>query len=530
MTSNQERKLLRAYDRIGQELMSLADLETLLDRLLQISREVFGFENAIIRLLSDDGEFLEAAASYGYPEDAVQRRIRVGEGVMGAVARSGKPVLLEDVGLEPEYVAGIQGARSELAVPLVARDRVIGVFNVESIRPGAFGQEDVVPLLTMAGQAAVAIENSRLYQSLQEAKEEFRRLHQFNTRVLQSANLGIYTLDESLRITSWNRKMEEHSGVDEDEALGRGLFELFPLLEQEGFADRVRRVLRTGRAEKLKLQHRNLRGEERIQKRRLAPLMEEGRPVGVVVMVEDITEFKGLLNQIVQSEKLAEVGKLTAGIAHEINNPLAVISYGAQLLGREEGLSDFQRELIERIDSETERLKALTGGLLCFSRSGDSVRRWTQVAEVLDDVLRLIGYEISRNRHRVERRFEAAPMILADSNKLRQVFLNLLMNACQAMAPDGELELGVEPLGEGVCIRICDRGPGIALPLREKIFEPFFTTKAQGQGTGLGLYICRKIVQEHGGALTLEERPGGGSCFQICLPRGSADGNLDQRD
>ena len=520
MTSRQEKKLLEAYDRIGRELISLADLETLLSRLLQISREVFGFENAIIRLLDGDGTALVAAASYGYPQDAVQRPIRLGEGVMGKAAREGAPVLVADITALPDYVAGIQEARSELAVPLIARDRVIGVFNVESTRAGAFGQEDVMPLMTMAGLAAVAIENARLYQSLQEAGERYRRLHQFNSRVLQSANLGIYTLDEQLRISSWNRKMEEFSGVEESEALGRSLFSLFPMLEKEGFAERLRTVLRTGKPEQLRLQHRNMRGEQRYQKRRLAPLIEDGRAAGVVVLVEDVTEFKGLLDQIVQSEKLAEVGRLSAGIAHEINNPLAVISYGAQLLSREEGLSDFQREMVERIDGETERLKALTGGLLCFSRASESVRRWTGAAEVVEDVLRLVNYEIARNRHRIIKEFLEAPLICADSNKLKQVLLNLMMNAFQAMGREGELRLGLRPWQDGVELRLRDSGPGIPPALREKIFEPFFTTKAEGQGTGLGLYICRKIVQEHGGELLLESPPEGGCAFLIRLPAG----------
>ncbi len=133
-----------------------------------------------------------------------------------------------------------------------------------------------------------------------------------------------------------------------------------------------------GPPREVRLAHRNQKGQVRFQKRRLAPLKDGWRTSGVVVIVEDITEFKRLMEQTVQSEKLAEVGRLSAGIAHEVNNPLAVISYAAQLLLREEPLPPFQRELVERIDSEVDRLKALTGSLLSFSRARETVKRETR--------------------------------------------------------------------------------------------------------------------------------------------------------
>ncbi|HKK01151.1 MAG TPA: GAF domain-containing protein, partial [Desulfuromonadales bacterium] len=300
-------RLLKALIEIGQELASTIELDELLDRILRISRDVFQFENAIIRLLDTASGELITAASYGYADATVSPAIRLGQGVMGQVALSGEPILVDDVTTRPDYVQGIPGARSELAVPLLTRERVIGVFNVESCRPNAFSDADIAPLMTMAGQAAIAIENARLYENLRSMSERYRSLHQFNDRILQSAGVGIYAVDEHLRITSWNRKIEEMSGIGTEEALGRDLFALLPGLESEGFAARLRRVLEVGAPEKLRLAHRNLMGELRFQKRRLAPLKEGNRTTGVLVIVEDVTEFKRLLEQTVQSEKLAEV-------------------------------------------------------------------------------------------------------------------------------------------------------------------------------------------------------------------------------
>jgi PAS domain S-box-containing protein len=519
--NGQHEKLLKALIDIGQELASTIELEELLNRILKISREVFHFENAIIRLLEADRGVLVTAASYGYAEEAIRPEIRVGQGVMGKVAQSGRAVLVTDVATLPDYVQGITNARSELAVPMLAREKLIGVFNVESPRPDAFGEEDIVPLMTLAGQAAIAIENARLYENLRSVSSRYQELHQFNSRILKSANLGIYTIDADMRVTSWNRRMEEMSGLGEEEALGNDLLQLFPILEEEGFADRVRRVLQRGIPEKVRLAHRNMKGDLRFQKRRLAPLKDGDRTAGVVVIVEDITEFKRLLEQTIQSEKLAEVGRLSAGIAHEVNNPLAVISYAAQLLLREEELSPFQKELAERIDSEVDRLKTLTGSLLSFSRAREMIRRETELNEVLRDVLRLVRYELNRHSIRLVEYFTELPAIQADPNKLKQVFINLIMNASQAMPDGGTLSVRTAPVaGEEVEAVITDTGPGIPKDVQAKIFEPFFSTKREGEGTGLGLYICRNIVAEHEGRLLLESVPGQGATFRVVLPVG----------
>jgi signal transduction histidine kinase len=269
----------------------------------------------------------------------------------------------------------------------------------------------------------------------------------------------------------------------------------------------------------MRLAHRDQRGDLRFQKRRLAPLIEGEKTVGVVVIVEDITEFRRLLDQIIQSEKLAEVGRLSAGIAHEINNPLAVIAYGADLLLREESLSSFQQELVERIAGESERLQALTGGLLSFSRPRETARNWTDLNEILRDVLRLVRYEVTRHAIELKETYGELPPVYADPNKLKQVFINLILNASQAMKEGGILSVDTRRAADGwVEVSVADTGPGVPAAVREHIFEPFFSTKAEGEGTGLGLYICRNIVAEHGGRLFLETEEGKGTAFRLLLP------------
>jgi PAS domain S-box-containing protein len=510
-------RLLRALIEIGQELASTTDLEELLDCVLRAAREVFQFENAIIRLLDEDGISLVTAAAYGYTEQAMAP-LRIGQGVMGRAAAELTPILVEDITALPDYVPGIPGAQSELAVPLINKDRLVGVLNVESPRPGAFSREDIDPLLILGRQAAIAIGNARLYERLRNMSDQYQRLNQLNDRMLKSINLGVYTVDTELTITSWNRSMAEMSGVPAERAVGARLPELFPTLLGEGIIDRLNKVLEGGSFEKLRLVHRTADGSVRFQKRRLAPLKEGDDVIGVVVIVEDITEYRRLLDQTIQSEKLAELGRLSAGIAHEINNPLSLISYATQLLGREGPLNEFQQEMLDKIDIEVDRMKTLTGGLLSFSSSRESYNRLVDLNTLVDEVLRLIRYDLQRKAVQIVTDYSALPLVQADPNKLKQVIINLLMNAAQAIG-QGQVELKTTMFGDDkVELAVRDDGPWIADDMQDQIFEPFFTTKPEGVGTGLGLYICRNIIQEHGGEILLESELGVGSVFRVRLP------------
>lgn len=518
-------KLLQALIQIGQELASITDLDWLLKRILNISQDIFHYQNALVRLLDEDTGKLHAVASFGYPDDdCVHEDLILGQGVMGEVAKTGQPLLVRDLGTRKNVVPGILGARCELAVPLSVGDRVIGVLNVESTQVNAFSREDIPPLMTLAGQAAVAIENARLVSDLKKVVEENRQLAQLNEQILQSVSLGIYTLNEQLRVTSWNHAMELMSGIAREEALDRKVFSLFPRLESEGFADRVRRVLEQGKPERFRLNHRNLMGEVRVQKRRLTPLKEGDRTIGVVVIIEDITDFRRLMEQTIQSEKLAEVGRLSAGIAHEINNPLSVITYGAQLILREERLGEDLQEVAERIHSEAERLQTLTGGLLSFSRHQGAVKRWVDLNSVVEDVIRLVRYQFQRQSLKLEASLGDVPGVYVDDNRLKQVLINLMLNSAQAMGKAGRLDVTtLVPQKGWVEIRVEDNGPGIPPDVLGKIFDPFFTTKKDGEGTGLGLYICQSIIKEHEGRLRVRSEVGQGACFTIELPVGDAE-------
>lgn len=217
-------------------------------------------------------------------------------------------------------------------------------------------------------------------------------------------------------------------------------------------------------------------------------------------------------------EKLAELGRLTAGIAHEIRNPLAIIGYALELLCRDGGMTPFQVEMAEKIEMEIERLRTLTDGLLSFSSGREGCRRLVSLNDLLEEVLRLIRFELQRQAVALETELTELPLVSADPNQLKQVVINLIMNAVQALDGKGTITLSTARCGDLVELAVGDTGPGIPAELLASIFDPFFTTKPEGEGTGLGLYLCRTIVREHGGEILVESKPGCGANFRVRLP------------
>ncbi|HEY5975601.1 MAG TPA: ATP-binding protein [Geobacteraceae bacterium] len=228
---------------------------------------------------------------------------------------------------------------------------------------------------------------------------------------------------------------------------------------------------------------------------------------------------KRLLEQLAFNEKMAELGKLAAGLVHELNTPLSVIASAAQLILREQELPEFIREMVERIGEEAQRLSQLSKGVLTFSRQEQAAAGETDINELLREVLLFLRYEAQKRSIGVvcELDYELPPAA-AEQNYLKQVFINLIMNALQAMQSGGTLLIGTSRQLDLLTIQVADTGCGIPADKLPFIFEPFFSTKEPGEGTGLGLYITRQIVEECQGKIAVESRPGEGTTFTVSLP------------
>lgn len=255
-----------------------------------------------------------------------------------------------------------------------------------------------------------------------------------------------------------------------------------------------------------------------------------GNRDGVIVVFRDLSEIKQLQAELHRKDRLAAIGQVVAGVAHEIRNPLFGITSVAQILTREVDLTLAHRELVQAMLSETQRLNALIGDLLVFGRPAALERRPTDLHQILEGCFHLYAGEIRERSIELRKVYHSQlPTLLVDQDKLIQVFLNLLKNAIEAISTGGTVTVETRPhrrgeihKGDDVEVSISDTGCGIPLEDRDRIFDLFFTTKPRG--SGLGLPICRRIIEDHGGKIALESRPGQGTTFTITLPPNSGDG------
>jgi len=288
----------------------------------------------------------------------------------------------------------------------------------------------------------------------------------------------------------------------------------------------------TGAPQRAQLRYTDWTGETASCSVTLTPLSEGDRIAGAICIVRDVTEEVRITEQLMQQEKLAAVGELVSGVAHELNNPLASVMAFAQLLlnerggvggvGGAEGIGKTTREALEAIHHEAKRAAKIVANLLTFARQHQPERATTDLNRVVEDTLELRRYSLRGAQvHVVVRLDPDMPPTMADAFQLQQVVLNLLANAEHALSSwTGERAITVATRrdGELLSISVSDTGPGIAADHLSRVFNPFFTTKPVGQGTGLGLSISDGIVREHGGRIRVESNPGKGATFVVELP------------
>ena len=360
---------------------------------------------------------------------------------------------------------------------------------------------------------------------LEEAYAQERALQEHLANIMMSITNGIIAVDLDERVTTWNRAMEAKYGVTSAEVVGRRLPEAFPALEKEGVMDPLRGVLLGGLGEMhlRELEHQTLKKGKIIINVDGYPMRDvKGELQGAVLVIEDVTGRVGLERQMRQAEKLSALGTLSAGLAHEINNPLGVISSRVEVVLMEAEEMNIPKQLIDDlkvINKHAQRAARVTQGLLSFSRPAAGRLVPLDPNAVIEETLLLIEKQLEKERIILERRLTPdLPKVVGNGWQLGEVLLNLLTNAREAMAAGGRIrvESRLRTDGTGVQILIADTGEGMPDELVQRIFDPFFTTKENG--TGLGLSISYGIVKEHGGTLEVESEVGKGTTFTITLP------------
>jgi len=381
--------------------------------------------------------------------------------------------------------------------------------------------EDVELLESLASYIGIALHNATLYQRLQNKIDEFERLKEFNENIVESINVGIFALDLEGHIESWNAQMEAMYALSRSEALGQALRAVFPaeLVDAvESFGNEA------GVHHLYKFPITTRAGEQRTANIAIAPLLSRNFvPVGRILLVDDITERISLEAQLAQTDKLSSIGLLAAGVAHEINTPLAVISSYSQMLSRQLKSDARLAPILDKIIQQSFRASEIASGLLNFSRTSTTEFKETDLNQVLRDTLSLIEHQFKKAAIQVDLELaEKLPPIHGNAGKLQQVFLNLLMNAREAMPTGGHLRIVTQVNGHVEAV-ISDSGSGIAPEHLKRIYDPFFTTKTQPKpgerrGTGLGLSVSYGIIQEHAGKIHVESAIGSGTTFHLEFP------------
>ena len=525
-------------------------LNLIIDAAVKITKATTGS----LMLVDRDSGVLNIEVARGFsPRVVSNTKLKIGEGITGWVAKEGKPVLVPDVTRDERYVKIDKDVKSELAVPLILEDEVIGVVNVDSTRTSAFTQEDMELLFTLASQSAKIIQNAKLYETLKWRVEELSALFDIGKVITGTLNLEkvLETIVEKashLMNTKVSSLMLLSSAGDElviKAVHGGGMdYTLKPNLKVD--ESLIGQVVRT----KKPLMILDVRKEKGYRYLDLAkkvglcsllsvPMMVKERIIGVIntytatqhrftseeiqllssladqsaIAIENAMLYEqmiGLEERIREAEKLGVLGEMAIEVAHEIRNPLTIV----KMLFHSLSIPDKKDATI--IENELDRMNRIVTQFLDYARGGKPERQKIDINQVLENTLLLIEHRLSQQRMKLKKTLLPLPSISCYPEKTAQLFLNLFLNAIDAMEDEGEMEVSSEAIGGFVQVRIKDSGSGIPESIKERMFQPFVTTKAKG--LGLGLAIVHRVVEEHRGMIEVESTPDIGTTFTVSLP------------
>ncbi len=517
----------RALQRFSQELSYERDLTRLLEKIAERIRETFSVAVVMVFIATPDRRHYVLAHSSreGFPTRYLGDQSS--SGLMERFA-SGRPLLLDELEGVPAAMA-FREAGVQTLIPFVSLGEVIGFVALGNKTNGdILSYEDLELLSSLAGRAAVSVDNALLYRDLQRRAEELRTLKEFNESIVESVSSGICVIDTNGVVRSWNNALGGLLRVGSSLALGRPLIKLLapPLVDALG--PYLQEGAPTGGVHsfyKVKLPVEG--GLEKVLNISIAPFAGEKGVAGSVMIVDDVTDWTAMEEQLGQRERLASLGLLSAGVAHEVNTPLTGISSYIQMLGGRLDGDEETRRLLAKVERQAFRASRIVSSLLSFSRQGASEPVEIDFNSLLSDSMALVEGQLRSVGVTVDTALaDDLLRIYGDKGKLQQVLINLMLNARDAMPGGGKIRIATLN-GEGeIHCRVSDEGVGIPEEARQRIYDPFFTTKRMGLGTGLGLSVSYGIIQEHMGSIEVESEVGVGTTFTVTLPVRPRQGEL----
>jgi two-component system, NtrC family, sensor kinase len=511
-----ERVLQRMW-MLGQHVTLELHPARVLERFMEAVLDVAGADGAVLGLLVD-GTKIRITAAAGSLAFAREMVVPCDETAMGRVIQTGRTLCVDDLTQHPGLVVArnISAERSLAIVPLQRRGARIGAVSLTAKQVAAFSPEDVARIEAMTDMMSVALANAELVEDLRQAELRFRTL-------FRAAPDAVFTVQLGGRVQEANDFVREITGLDPTQVVGKDLVEFVAPKDERRLRDALAAAF-AGLPARIEVEFRRRTDPGEIRVVALAARrLPETDPPTLLLVGRDTTGEREMRARLMETERLAAVGELVAGVAHEVNNPLSSISAFAQLLLRDGSLTDAQRESVDVIRSETGRASQVVRDLLAFARRSAPQREPLDLNLVIERTIRLRNYQLTSSNVHVELGLSSEiPAVTGEARQLQQVVLNLVTNAIQAVAGVGGGTLSISTHAEGnqVVLDVADTGTGIPQGLRARVFEPFFTTKPEGEGTGLGLSVSYGIVTAHGGTIRLVDRADGGpgARFIVTLP------------
>ena len=524
-SENRSEALASQLDRRISELFSLQELSYVLSESIQLDRIVDQVAKYAGRFLQADGAIVVLA------DDEAGRMLRVAgatgtlESLIGQVTDDPESSLVrfamqrerievaQGVGTPSVNLIGELAVRSAAVAPLRSQGVTMGALAVADRQGGPFTTEDLWLLSTVATNASVVLANSRLYEMVRRSKEEWETT--FNALAE-----GIAVVGPGDAVLRANRALATLAEMPESDLVGRSFGEV--LL---GTSEAVGTLIEAAhRGERTVPVVARLEGSERVLRLTAAPLAGRAGPGPVVMLVEDVTDQRRMEAQLIQNDKMASIGQLVSGVAHELNNPLTSIAGLTELLLERELHPEFPRQHLRVIHDQAERAGRIVRNLLTFARKGVPEKGPVDLNDVAARTSLLIIYELQLHGIELEQALSPEPVVvLGDRYELQQVLLNLITNAVQAVSglPPGRprvITVVTTRSDDQAVLRVRDSGPGVPPEHASYLFTPFFTTKAPGQGTGLGLSLSYGLIKSHDGVLSYNPAPDGGAEFRVVLP------------
>jgi PAS domain S-box-containing protein len=507
---------LLALQEISRKTSSTINLKNLLNVISASAMKITRASSCALLLVDDDQKHLRIASQIGYEEldDPENFRLRIGEGIAGWVAQNGAPLLVRFVSQEPRYLEVRKAVESQLAVPLISENKVLGVLNVDSVKRTAFSEDDLKLLVIYAGHTATLIKNARLYGQVMTERN-------FRENILQSSPNSVIAINMKKEIISINRRTEELFRLKRKNVLGQKVGAVFG----EQIVRLVDQAIDHGNLE----EYREIRKSRKDGSQLILGITSswlrdhQDHLIGIIFIVRDLTEGKRTEELIRRMDRLTSIGQLSAGVAHEIRNPLASISLNVQMLSKKWALDEPAQNIVSDTLEGIDRIKSLVKGMLDFAKPSTPALKRGSLARVLKNSIALLDSQLRKKRIEVKLDLvEDLPEIVFDEHQIQQVLVNLLLNGLEAMSDGGSLRIkgGIgkdqKKRRRHLALQIMDSGVGIPPGNLSKIFDPFFTTKPEG--TGLGLSIVHKILDQHQASIDVVSEENRGTTFILSFP------------